>query len=273
MADIQASPDHDEEFEGASPGEQIIEACRRNNTDLLTEVIMACESPEKAVLLLNETKTVMGNYIYHEAALRGNYEVIDMLLDQEGFECDPINRMEGDTPLHSIVRWINQEGEPAHEYGAEIIDMMLEAGSDPRIRNIARLTPEELVDPANVSLRRRLQVAASEHISSQWIDVEKHGLKEEESEEEDDDYEGSGSDSDFDPEEFKREKERRKKEKEALANGVGTGVEVHAPPPPPPPSHSPPNKHHHTSHTSHTSHHTPQVVHSHHDHGSSGIIH
>ena len=57
---------------GASPGELLIEAARRNNTDLLKEVIDGCESAEKAAILLNETKTVLGNYLYHEAALRGN---------------------------------------------------------------------------------------------------------------------------------------------------------------------------------------------------------
>jgi hypothetical protein len=59
-------------FKGASPGELLIEAARRNNTDLLQEIIDGCGSAEKAAVLLNETKTVLGNYIYHEAALRGN---------------------------------------------------------------------------------------------------------------------------------------------------------------------------------------------------------
>lgn len=58
--------------QGASPGEQLIEACRRNNTDLLQSLITAAGTPESAAALLNETKTVLGNYCYHEAALRGN---------------------------------------------------------------------------------------------------------------------------------------------------------------------------------------------------------
>ena len=57
---------------GASPGEVLIEAARRNNTDLLQEVIDGIGNAEKAAVLLNETKSVLGNYIYHEAALRGN---------------------------------------------------------------------------------------------------------------------------------------------------------------------------------------------------------
>lgn len=57
---------------GASHGELLIEAARRNNTDLLQEVINEVGNAEKAAVLLNETKTVLGNYLYHEAALRGN---------------------------------------------------------------------------------------------------------------------------------------------------------------------------------------------------------
>jgi hypothetical protein len=55
-----------------------------------------------------------------------------MLLDQEGFECDPVNKREGDTPLHSAVRWANEVSEEQKEYASSLIGMMLEAGSDPR---------------------------------------------------------------------------------------------------------------------------------------------
>ena len=59
-------------LKGASPSEILIEAARRNNTDLLQQVIDEVGNTEKAAILLNETKSVLGNYIYHEAALRGN---------------------------------------------------------------------------------------------------------------------------------------------------------------------------------------------------------
>ncbi|KAH0495630.1 hypothetical protein TgHK011_009165 [Trichoderma gracile] len=124
-----------EEHEGASIEEQLIEACRRDNVELLTE-LLEDKSDSEITRLLNETTTVMGNHLYHEAASRGNYEIIDHLLDQPDFECDPINRLEGDTPLHSAL-----------------IDMMLEAGSNPRIKNKGGLTALQLVDPRNTQLR------------------------------------------------------------------------------------------------------------------------
>ena len=59
--------------------------------------------------------------------------VIDMLLDQEGFECDPINEREGDSPLHCVVRYINQSPRSQWEAGSGLVEMMLEAGNDPRL--------------------------------------------------------------------------------------------------------------------------------------------
>ncbi|KAJ2904912.1 hypothetical protein MKZ38_006953 [Zalerion maritima] len=139
--------------EGASKQEQLIEACRRNNVDLLNEIVEECGTEDEISKLMNETKTVMGNHLYHEAASRGNYEIIDALLDQPNFECDPLNRSERDTPLHSAIRWINSEGERNWGYGNHLVDMMLEAGSSTRVKNRAKLTPLQLVDPRNKSLR------------------------------------------------------------------------------------------------------------------------
>ncbi|KAH8811435.1 hypothetical protein F5884DRAFT_782093 [Xylogone sp. PMI_703] len=217
-----ADHNHEEEIEGAKPSELLIEACRRNNTDLLQEVIDGCKSPEEAAELLNSTKTVLGNYLYHEAALKGHAEIIDMLLDQEGFECDPINVREGDTPLHSVVRWINDQPESEWEYGRHLVDMMIEAGSDPRIRNKAKLTAEQLVDPRNETLRKVLQDALEMQLNeAEMRDLEKEAAKEEEEEAEElgSDYEGSASDSDFDIEEFRRERERLKAQKAAEVAG------------------------------------------------------
>ncbi|KAI8624874.1 ankyrin repeat protein [Xylariaceae sp. FL1651] len=205
-------------FEGASAKEQLIEACRRNNVDLLTEIIENCKNDKEISDLLNNTTTVMGNHVYHEAALRGNYEIIDMLLDQPDFECDPINRVEGDTPLHSVIRWINSEPPAQREFGNALVEMMLEAGSSTRVKNKAKLTPVQLVDPRNRGLKELIQKheyaalnagdfvgtnagqPAKGSASSAFVSVP--------AEESDDDAEFSGSD-----EEERAEWERRRKAK------------------------------------------------------------
>lgn len=61
-----------DEHEGASVKEQLIEACRRNNVELLTEIINNCKDEAEISDLMNNTTTVMGNHLYHEAALQGN---------------------------------------------------------------------------------------------------------------------------------------------------------------------------------------------------------
>ncbi|KAI0119491.1 hypothetical protein F4814DRAFT_412174 [Daldinia grandis] len=211
----------DHEHEGASVKERLVEACRRNNVDLLHDVISNCKSDQEISTLLNTTTTVMGNHLYHEAALQGNYEIIDTLLDQPDFECDPLNRIEGDTPLHSAIRWINSEPPAQREFGNALVQMMLEAGSSTRVRNKAKLTPYQLVDPSNPGLRDLIQkheyaeLNAGDFVdstsappkenkkaaASSFVDVRKE-------DDDDDDAEFSGSD-----EEERAEWERRRKTK------------------------------------------------------------
>lgn len=59
-------------------------------------------------------------------------EVVDMLLDQEGLEVDPLDRLEGDTPLHKAVRFINGLPKPDWADGKAMAELLLDAGADPR---------------------------------------------------------------------------------------------------------------------------------------------
>lgn len=145
-----------------------------------------------------------------------------MLLDQPEFECDPINRAEGDTPLHSVIRWINSEPPAQREFGNALVEMMLEAGSSTRVKNKAKLTPVQLVDPRNKGLKELIQkheyaaLNAGDFVGADEIKKPKANVnasshfdapaaKEEES---DDDAEFSGSDD-----EERAEWERRRKSK------------------------------------------------------------
>lgn len=112
-------------------------------------------------------------------------DVLDLLLDQEGLEVDPIDRLEADTPLHKAVRFVNGLSRSEWEAGSSIVELLLDAGADPRyfpllrsfrsvsylwsrgantegknrIRNKAKLKAQELVDPRNTTLRSILQKA------------------------------------------------------------------------------------------------------------------
>ncbi|KAG9190872.1 hypothetical protein G6011_08960 [Alternaria panax] len=152
--------------EGASPRELVLEACRRNNTELLEETLKDLgaaasrlgKKPEEHVAdILNNARDGVGNGCLHVAATYGSFEVIDMLLDQEGLEIDEIDRMEQDTPLHKAVRYVNSLEKAVWPHGHSIVAMLLDAGCDPRIRNKAKLKPIELADPRNTELRSMLQ--------------------------------------------------------------------------------------------------------------------
>ncbi|KAF2712842.1 ankyrin repeat domain-containing protein [Pleomassaria siparia CBS 279.74] len=152
--------------DGASPRELILEACRRNNTSLLEETIndlkaaasKAGKKPEDHVAdTLNTAVDGLGNGCLHIAATYGSSEAIDMLLDQEGIEIDEIDRMEKDTPLHKAVRYTNSLDKSDWSSGLHIVDMLVDAGCDPRIRNKGKLKPIELADPRNTELRKLLQ--------------------------------------------------------------------------------------------------------------------
>ena len=155
------------EEEGASPRELILEACRRNNTSLLEETIQnlhtaaskAGKKPTEYVAdILNKAADGLGNGCLHLAASYGSYDVLDILLDQEGLEIDELDRMEKDTPLHKAVRYVNSlEKSEWGSAGHPIVDILLDAGCDPRIRNKAKLKPVELADPRNTELRSMLQ--------------------------------------------------------------------------------------------------------------------
>ncbi|KAJ9637192.1 hypothetical protein H2199_007478 [Coniosporium tulheliwenetii] len=126
--------------------ELILEACRRNNTDLLTEVLTTLSKSSKnptalIASTLNTARDGIGNGVLHLAASTGSYDVLDLLLDQEGLEIDELDRLERDTPLHKAVRFVNGLDKEEWGEGHAVVEILLDAGCDPRIRNKAKLKP------------------------------------------------------------------------------------------------------------------------------------
>jgi len=152
--------------EGASLKERALEAARRDNTELLNEVLDEVrqaagksrgQKPEAEIAkLLNTVRDPIGLGVLHLAAGNGNYEVLDLLLDQEGLEIDELDRLQKETPLHKAVQF-NNAGDV--DMGFHIVEILLDAGCDPRIRNKDKLKPIDLVDRRNQKLRVLLQKA------------------------------------------------------------------------------------------------------------------
>ena len=58
--------------------------------------------------------------------------MLEELLDQEDVEVDPIDRMEGDSPLHKAVRYVNKQNKGDWANAAPLVELLIEAGADPR---------------------------------------------------------------------------------------------------------------------------------------------
>jgi ankyrin repeat protein len=121
--------------EGASPKEQLIEASRRNNTSLLTELLASpplSSKPTTIASFLNTTTDALGSSALHVAAKYGAYDVLDIILDQEGVEIDGHEKREGDTALHCAVRHCNGLDKSEWDEGRAVVDILIDAGCDPR---------------------------------------------------------------------------------------------------------------------------------------------
>lgn len=145
-----------QETEGASYSEQILESARRNNTELLLQIKLDLNNDEvKLSQLLNQTKEIITkNSPLHVACQFGNWEWIDIVLDIEGVEIDPKNN-ENATPLHLAVTYANDEP----EHGTFVIDNLLDAGANPSLRNSQSFKPIDLIYKENEKLQQLLQSA------------------------------------------------------------------------------------------------------------------
>ncbi|CAN3374831.1 hypothetical protein DIURU_002193 [Diutina rugosa] len=172
----------------ASFGEQLLEAGRRNNTELLLDIRAKInDEPKLADLINSTTEQITDNSSLHLACHSGNWEFIDIVLDVEGVEIDPQNR-EGQTPLHVIVKYCAEE----FDHGKFICDNMLDAGADPRITDKHGRKPIDLVtDDMDPSLRELLESAEY----AIGMEIPQDGDFEGGEEEEGDEEEGDPTDS------------------------------------------------------------------------------
>ncbi|KAJ6258371.1 hypothetical protein Dda_6411 [Drechslerella dactyloides] len=152
MSKDPKAPEEPQDDQGATPKELLLEACRRNNLELLHEVL---EGPACTPDFLNESRNSLGETALHIAVNYGNYEILDTLLDQEGLEVDPETVRDADTPLHFAARYTVTDG----EVGAHMVELLVDAGADPRLKNRGLQKPMDLVDPACPDVREALRNA------------------------------------------------------------------------------------------------------------------
>ncbi|KAB8343237.1 hypothetical protein FH972_022827 [Carpinus fangiana] len=144
--------------QGATPRELLLEAARRNNTSLLDDLLATLDEPATAALI-NAAADGTGLTALLVAAKYGAYDVIDTLLDQPMVETDPRAPASGDTPLHLAVEFANTRGEEGGGWAQALamVDILLDAGCDPRLRNRSGSKPVDTVEGRNVELKAVLR--------------------------------------------------------------------------------------------------------------------
>jgi len=174
------------DVDGASPKEQILESCRRDNVELFHDVLndMKNKSKEEIAEFFNSVTDTMGNHLLHVCANYGSYDVMDELLNVEFLECDPLTRRDKETPIHCAVKYANER---EVELGEAMVKMLIEAGGDPRVKDGHGRKPAEICTPRTEELRSIL-------IKEEYVLNE--GLKNADVQPEDDDDGAAGSASD-----------------------------------------------------------------------------
>ncbi|TRM70611.1 ankyrin repeat-containing domain protein [Schizophyllum amplum] len=161
--------------EGASNNERLMAAARDDNVELLEEVF------EQGGFDINY-QDGLGNTALHVAVSQGSTDVLEHILSHDDCDVDPINRIEKATPLHLAVKVEHPE---LRKY---LVDSLLEAGADTRIKDKNGETALELVPADDADTRALFRKAQTQSSMA----------KEEVVDDDDDDEAGSGSGSESD---------------------------------------------------------------------------
>ncbi|KAL1716823.1 ankyrin repeat-containing domain protein [Schizophyllum commune] len=173
--------------EGASNNERLMAAARDDNVEMLEEIF------EQGGFDINY-QDGLGNTALHVAYVfslyseysayivvsvsHGSTDVLEHILSHEDCDVDPINRIEKATPLHLAVQVDHPE---LRKY---LVESLLEAGADTRIKDKNGETALDLVPTDDTETRALFRKAAAERSRAREEVVES-----------DDDEPGSGSGS------------------------------------------------------------------------------
>ncbi|KAI4517015.1 ankyrin [Schizophyllum commune Loenen D] len=157
--------------EGASNNERLMAAARDDNVEMLEEIF------EQGGFDINY-QDGLGNTALHVAVSHGSTDVLEHILSHEDCDVDPINRIEKATPLHLAVQVDHPE---LRKY---LVESLLEAGADTRIKDKNGETALDLVPTDDTETRALFRKAAAERSRAREEVVES-----------DDDEPGSGSGS------------------------------------------------------------------------------
>ncbi|PWN23284.1 ankyrin [Microstroma glucosiphilum] len=155
--------------DGATPEEQLLFACRTDNLDLFQTLITSEENPQLNV----NTTDRFGMTPLHICVLYQSTEVLPLLLEEE-VDVDLREKGKGDTPLHVAMRIEDSDNEEMRNW---LVEQLLSAGADPKVRNSANEKPEDLLlgsakeSEKGQEVRRMLRDAEAENTFASKGDV------------------------------------------------------------------------------------------------------
>ncbi|KAL1676186.1 ankyrin repeat-containing domain protein [Schizophyllum commune] len=172
--------------EGASNNERLMAAARDDNVEMLEEIFeqgafdINYQDGFVLKLIVHPTRTQHCHVLaaLHVAVSHGSTDVLEHILSHEECDVDPINRIEKATPLHLAVQVDHPE---LRKY---LVESLLEAGADTRIKDKNGETALDLVPTDDTETRALFRKAAAERSRAREEVVES-----------DDDEPGSGSGS------------------------------------------------------------------------------
>ncbi|KAL1749306.1 ankyrin repeat-containing domain protein [Schizophyllum fasciatum] len=157
--------------DGASNNERLMAAARSDNVELLQEVF------DQGGFDINY-QDGLGNTALHVAVSHGSTDVLEHILSHDDCDVDPINRIEKATPLHLAAKVDH------HELRKYLVDSLLEAGADTRIKDKNGEAALDLVPIEDTETRALFKQAQAQK-----------SVAREEVVDDDDDEPGSGSGS------------------------------------------------------------------------------
>ncbi|CCJ28876.1 unnamed protein product [Pneumocystis jirovecii] len=140
------------EYDSASPGEILLAACYQENPDLLNQIL---DDELTDIHLLNNSRDGVGNTALHLSVQHGSIACLNILLDIQDLEMNSKNFLEENTPLHKAVEYQYKDKDIA----LEMIESLINAGADPRIKNKMKQKPIDLVDRKNNDIQSILKKA------------------------------------------------------------------------------------------------------------------
>ncbi|KAL1702724.1 ankyrin repeat-containing domain protein [Schizophyllum commune] len=135
--------------EGASNNERLMAAARDDNVEMLEEIF------KQGGFDINYQDGCYSAYIVVSVS-HGSTDVLEHILSHEDCDVDPINRIEKATPLHLAVQVDHPE---LRKY---LVESLLEAGADTRIKDKNGETALDLVPTDDTETRALFRKAAAE---------------------------------------------------------------------------------------------------------------